>query len=126
MLERFVASCRPHRGCRLLLIAGMLMVPVLVGVAPLTSRAQDDDASERKPITRVEPDYPETLKRLYIGGVVRVEVLVAQSGVVESTRLVGGSPILGQAAMKAVKQWRYSPAKSKETLTVKLDFDPHR
>jgi len=102
------------------------MVPVLVGVAPLTSRAQDDDASERKPITRVEPDYPETLKRLYIGGVVRVEVLVAQSGVVESTRLVGGSPILGQAAMKAVKQWRYSPAKSKETLTVKLDFDPHR
>jgi hypothetical protein len=28
--------------------------------------------------------------------------------------------------MKAVKQWKYAPGKSKETLTVKLEFDPHR
>jgi hypothetical protein len=28
--------------------------------------------------------------------------------------------------MKAVKQWKYAPAPSDETLTVKLEFDPHR
>jgi len=28
--------------------------------------------------------------------------------------------------MKAVKQWRYAPAGSKEVLAVKLEFDPHR
>ena len=126
MLKGLVASCRPQRACRLLLTAGMLMMPVFVSVAPLTSQTHDENASEKKPITRVEPDYPETLKRLYIGGVVRVEVLVAQNGVVESASLLGGNPVLGQAAMKAVKQWKYAPAKSKESLTVKFDFDPHR
>src|SRR5712691_9254801 len=83
-------------------------------------------AAERKVITRVEPEYPETLKRLYVGGVVRVEVVVTPNGAVQSTKLLGGNPILGQSAMKAVKQWRYAPAGSKEILAVKLEFDPHR
>ncbi len=77
-------------------------------------------------ITRVEPEYPDALKRLYIGGVVRVEVLVAPNGLVKSTKLLGGSPILGQSSMKALKQWRYAPAAADEVLTVKFGFDPHR
>jgi TonB family protein len=77
-------------------------------------------------ITRIEPEYPDALKRLYIGGVVRVEVVVAPNGVVKSTKLLGGSPILGQSTMKAIKQWRYAPAASEEVLTVRLEFDPHR
>jgi hypothetical protein len=28
--------------------------------------------------------------------------------------------------MKAIKQWRYAPAASNETLTVKVEFDSHR
>ena len=51
------------------------------------------------------------MKRLYIGGVVRVEVLVAANGVVKSTKLLGGSPILGQSSMKAIKQWKYAPSR---------------
>ena len=61
-----------------------------------------------------------------IGGVVRVEVVVAPNGTVKSTRLLGGNPILGQSAMKVIKQWRYAPAAIDETLTVKIEFDPHR
>jgi conjugative relaxase-like TrwC/TraI family protein len=30
------------------------------------------------------------------------------------------------ALMKAIKQWRFAPAGSKEILAVKLEFDPHR
>ncbi len=93
---------------------------------PLVAQTQDQSVKERKLITRVEPEYPETLKRLYIGGVVRVEVLVDPSGVVKSTKLLGGSPILGQSTMKAIKHWRYAPAASNETLTVKVEFDSHR
>ena len=76
-------------------------------------------------ITRVEPEYPETLKRLYIGGTVRVEAIVAPDGTVESTQLIGGNPILGQTAMRAIKQWKYTRARTKQTLIVKLQFDPH-
>jgi len=28
--------------------------------------------------------------------------------------------------MRAIKQWKYAPAKAKQTLIVKLEFDPHR
>jgi TonB family protein len=87
---------------------------------------KDLNISDRKIITRVEPEYPETLKRLYIGGVVRVEVVVGPSGKVESTQLLGGNPILGQSAMKAVKQWKYATSAVKEKFVVQLEFDAHR
>ena len=94
--------------------------------ANLAAQTHDQPVFERKLITRIEPDYPDTLKKLYIGGAVRVEVIVAPNGTVKSATLIGGNPILGQSAMKAMKQWKYAPAASEETFTVKLDFDPHR
>jgi TonB family protein len=79
--------------------------------------------SDRKVISRVEPEYPEQLKKLYIGGVVRVEAQVAPNGAVKNVKLLGGNPIL---TMKAVKMWKYAPAAAEETLTVKWEFDPHK
>jgi TonB family protein len=97
-------------------------------ISPNTATAQtrQTDSSDRKIVMRVEPEYPETLKRLYIGGIVRIKVTVDPSGKVETTELLGGSPILGQSAMRAVKQWRYAQAPAKESVTVQLEFDPHR
>lgn len=110
-------------GQRLCLLLGALVLCSLIAVKPL--RSQTDPVVTRKVVTRVEPDYPETLKRMYIGGVVRVEVVVNPSGTVESAQVLGGNPILGQAAMKAVKRWKYVPAAAKEKFVVKFEFDPH-
>ena len=66
------------------LLLGSLFIGVLGGGR---SYAQSD--SDRKIITRVEPDYPDALKKLYIGGVVRVEVQVAPNGTVKGTKLLG-------------------------------------
>jgi TonB family protein len=110
----------------LLITLGLLALSLLLNSASLMAQAHDQNSSDRKVLTRVEPEYPDALKRLYIGGVVRLEVVVAPNGAVKSTKLLGGSPILGQSTMKAVKQWKYAPAASDEVLTVKLEFDPHR
>lgn len=83
-----------------------------------------EQASERKLVTRVEPEYPEALRHNYIGGMVRVEVVVAPNGTVESAQLLGGNPILGQSAMKAIEQWKYVPASNREKFVVKVNFDP--
>lgn len=104
-------------------ISLMFVVVVMFGVFP--NRALSQNASERKLVTRVEPEYPDTLKRLYIGGVVRVEIVVGSNGAVQTTELLGGNPILGQSAMKALKQWKYE-AGTKEKMIVQLEFDPHR
>ena len=126
MLTSEIGSCRISSGGRFLLTLSQLVITVLLSVVPFVAQIQEQSTRERKLIARVEPEYPETLKRLYIGGVVRVEVEVSPNGVVKSTKLLGGSPILGQSTMKAIKQWRYAPAASNETLTVKVEFDSHR
>jgi TonB family protein len=108
------------------ILYGALGMSVLLSPSPTMAQSSDQSSSERKVITRVEPEYPDALKRLYIGGVVRVEVLVAPNGAVKSTKLLGGSPILGQSTMKALKEWKYAPAAADEVFTVKIEFDPHR
>lgn len=82
--------------------------------------------AERKIVTRVEPKYPPTLERMYIGGIVRLQVDIAADGTVEGAEIIGGNPILGQAAIVAVKQWKYAPASHKTQQVERLEFDPHQ
>lgn len=111
---------------KFLMFLGMLTLAASAGIKPLAAQAHEQNTAERKVVTRIEPEYPETLKRLYIGGVVRIEAVVAANGTVDSTELLGGNPILGQSAMKALKQWKYAPASSKAKVLVQVEFDPHR
>jgi TonB family protein len=112
---------------RIMCLTIMVLLGTLLSMSTRSaSQTSDEVESDRRPITRIEPEYPETLKRLYIGGVVRVATTVAPNGTVENAELLGGNPVLGQSAMKAIKQWKYSPTNTKEKLIVKLTFDPHR
>ena len=113
------------RGRGFFLPLGILLVPILIGTS-WVSPAGAQTAKERKIITRIAPEYPPTLKRLNIGGLVRIHAVVAPNGTVEHAQLLGGNPVLGEAAMKAVKQWKYSRADSQQELEVKVEFDPHR
>jgi TonB family protein len=94
------------------------------GVKTLTVGAAAN-SSERKLLTRVEPLYPETLQRLSIGGIVRLKVTISRKGTVDDVQLLGGNPILAEAATTAVKQWIYSPGLSKTILEVTIPFEPH-
>jgi TonB family protein len=82
-------------------------------------------SAERKLITRVEPDYPETLKRLNIGGTVRLQVFISAKGNVENVVLLGGNPILGESAAAAVKQWVYTAGRSRTVVEVSIPFGNH-
>jgi protein TonB len=62
-----------------------------------------------KLIHRVEPDYPELAKRARVQGIVLLKVTVDESGNVANIELVRGHPLLTQAAIDAVRQWKYSP-----------------
>jgi len=77
---------------------------------------------ERKLITRVEPDYPETLKQLNIGGTVRLRISISAKGNVENAVLLGGNPILGESAAIAVKQWIYAAGRSLTVAEISISF----
>ena len=79
----------------------------------------------RKILVRVPPEYPTILKNKDIIGIVRVRVVVSPSGIVRSTQLVGGNPIFGEAAEKAIKRWRYEPSLQETVTLVELRFNSH-
>ena len=81
------------------------------------------EGAQRTLITRVEPEYPETLKRLNIGGTVRLRVTISAKGNVEDVQLLGGNPILGESAISAVKRWVYAPSHSRTIAEVSIPFD---
>jgi TonB family protein len=97
-------------------------------LASLSSQphAQQSDKSSRKLVSQVEPTYPPDLKRALIGGVVRLDIVVNARGNVELIQIAGGNPILAEAGVRAIKQWKYAPAASSTNIRVNLHFDPAR
>jgi TonB family protein len=82
--------------------------------------------AQRTLLIRVEPEYPETLKRLLIGGTVRLSVTISPKGNVETAELLGGNPILGESAIAAVKKWAFAANHSRTRMEVSIPFDPNR
>src|SRR5688572_6266320 len=60
-------------------------------------------------VHRVNPDYPAVAQQARVGGDVVLEAVVGPDGRVQSVRVVKSHPLLEQAAVNAVKQWRYEP-----------------
>ncbi len=58
---------------------------------------------------KVAPVYPPLARQARIQGQVVLAAVVGCDGAMQSLRVVSGHPLLGPAAMDAVKQWRYSP-----------------
>ena len=85
-----------------------------------------ESGGDRKLVTRIEPDYPEMLRQRGIGGTVRMEVLIAASGTVREVHLRGGDAALGEAAMMAVRRWKYAAASSETKTEVSISFQPQR
>ena len=84
-----------------------LLVMILVACSMLAFAS--DDAGPRKLRSKVAPAYPEMAKRLSVSGAVKLEVVIAANGSVKAVRPLGGHPMLIDAAVAAVKQWRYEP-----------------
>ena len=62
-------------------------------------------------VKKVEPPYPELARRSKIQGVVILEAVITKEGNVEEVKVLRSlHPMMDQAAVNAVKQWKYKPA----------------
>ena len=62
-----------------------------------------------KLVNRVQPVYPPLARQTRISGTVKLHAIIGKSGNVEQLQVVSGHPLLVQAALDAVRQWRYQP-----------------
>jgi len=77
--------------------------------------------ADRKIVKRVAPVYPAAARAMHVTGVVKLELTVGNDGNVRNTKVLGGHPLLTEAAVEAVSHWQYEPG-PEETVTVLVDF----
>jgi periplasmic protein TonB len=59
--------------------------------------------------SKIEPVYPIIARRARVQGTVTLRAIISTQGTIESLQVVDGHPMLVNAALDAVKQWRYKP-----------------
>lgn len=69
----------------------------------------NSDVQAARLVHKVEPKYPERARRDGVEGWVWVHTLIGENGAVEEWNVISGHPWLAEAAVEAVKQWRYRP-----------------
>jgi protein TonB len=95
-------------------ISSRRSVPMPSGFNPETQSSKNLLAGRLR--KRVDPSYPPEAMQQRIEGTVRLHAVIGDDGKVLSLEPVSGPPLLVEAAVIAVRQWRYGP-----TL-----FDGHR
>jgi TonB family protein len=79
-------------------------------VAPAIPLPIGGDVKSAHLISSVPPVYPSLARSQHIEGQVLVDALIDVNGRVSSMRIVSGPVLLHQAAMDALRQWKYSAA----------------
>ena len=83
-------------------------------------------ATDRKVKSKVSPTYPELAKKMAVSGAVKVEITVAPNGSVKNVKVIGGHPLLVDAATDAVKHWKYEAAPEETTEgPIVFNFSPN-
>ncbi len=104
----------------------LMAVMTLAGSAvpvQVAAQTQSEDILRRAK-TKVQPAYPELARRMNLAGTVKIEVVVAPNGTVKDARVVGGHPVLANAALDAAKKWRFEPAGSESSGIIDFKFEP--
>jgi TonB family protein len=60
-------------------------------------------------VHRVSPEYPKKARKQHVEGVVRLHAIIGKDGAPRELTVLVGDPLLTEAALKAVRQWRYEP-----------------
>jgi len=93
----------------------ILLVTLLVG----STIAADQ---ERRIVHREDPEYPQMARKLNLHGVVKLKIWISPDGAVRRVECIGGHPVLAEAALKAVKTWKYQPAAQETNVVVEVRF----
>jgi len=77
----------------------------------------------RRAKNKVQPVYPELARKMNLSGTVKIEVIIAPNGTVKDAKVIGGHPVLADAAREAARKWRFEPAASESTGVIDFKFE---
>ncbi|HWY21467.1 MAG TPA: TonB family protein [Candidatus Acidoferrum sp.] len=104
-------------------------VPSVIGIAPadnatmpnlggspskaptpvLQTLAVSQGVSQGLLLKKVQPNYPANALQMRIEGAVQLMATISRNGDISAVKVLSGEPQLANAAVSAVKQWKYKP-----------------
>jgi len=72
-------------------------------------RPMSEGVMEAALLNKVQPKYPPAARLMHIAGTVRLQAIIGKDGRVRDVQVLSGHPLLVQAALAAVCEWRYRP-----------------
>jgi TonB family protein len=106
-------------------LLALLTLSLMVGAGKVGAQQQlQSEEIVRRAKSKVQPIYPELARKMNIAGTVKIEVVVTPNGTVRDARVVGGHPVLANAALDAAKKWRFEPAPAESTGIIDFKFEP--
>ena len=76
---------------------------------PEKPRPMSEGVMEAALLNKVQPQYPPAARSMHIAGTVRLQAIIGKDGRVRDLQVLSGHPLLVQAAVAAVREWRYRP-----------------
>jgi protein TonB len=83
--------------------------PTVVAAPPKGPVRLSSKMVEGMLIDKIVPIYPAIAKAAGVQGTIVLQATISKNGTIENLRVVSGNPMLQQAALDAVKNWRYRP-----------------
>ena len=71
---------------------------------------------------RTPPEYPAIARQMNLRGSVQLEVIIKADGSVKEVHVIGGHPLLANAATISVKQWPFEAGEKQTTEVLKVSF----
>jgi len=78
----------------------------------------------RKVLVQTTPVYPQMARQFHLAGTVKVQVVIAPDGQIKEMNVVGGHPLLAEAALAALKKWKFAPSNAESTQVLEFNFKP--
>jgi protein TonB len=91
-------------------MSSIMNVPTAIPKAATPQRVRvSQGVSQGLLIHKVTPQYPPLARQARIQGVVVLQAEIGKDGSIQNLHVVSGHPMLTNAALEAVKEWRYKP-----------------
>ncbi|MFZ0285437.1 MAG: energy transducer TonB [Terriglobales bacterium] len=90
-------------------ISGLISIPASVPRPGPQTLKISQGVSQGLLIKKVAPIYPQRAMQAHLQGSVQLLATISKNGDISHVKLLNGEPVLAQAAMDAVKQWKYKP-----------------
>jgi TonB family protein len=107
-------------GSWLRLVQATALILGLAWVVPVV-RAEEN----RRAVVNPKPEYPDMARKLSLHGVAKIQVIIAANGHVVDAKILGGHPILANAALYAARNWKFEAGSSETTEILEFRFDPN-